>query len=190
MEHVLYIIIGIALAASCGFRVFVPLLIASIAIHSGHLTPAMDFLWLGSWAAIISLAVATILEIVAYYVPWLDNILDTISTPAAIIAGTLVTASFISTMTPLMRWSLAVIAGGGIAGVIQGTTVSLRGLSSAVTGGSANPVVSTVEAISSIVLSIVSIILPVLGIILVVLILVGLTILFFKMKKRKKLGII
>src|SRR5882762_9625453 len=123
METVLSLLIGIGLSAACGFRVFVPLLVVSIAAHTGHLKLASGFAWMGSDAALIAFAVATALEIAAYYVPWLDNLLDTLATPAAVIAGTLVTASLATEMSPFLKWTLAVIAGGGVAGLVQGTTV-------------------------------------------------------------------
>ncbi len=113
MEYLLLALLGIALAVACGFRVFIPLLVVSIASYSGYIELAPNFSWVASLPALIIFAVATILEIVAYYVPWLDNLLDTIATPASIIAGILVSASFITGMHPLLKWTLAVIAGGG-----------------------------------------------------------------------------
>src|SRR5437868_2946043 len=123
MENVLAICMGLGLAAACGFRVFVPLLVMSIAVHSGHLHVASSFDWIGSNPALITFSLATALEIGAYYVPWLDNFLDTVATPAAIIAGTVVTASMVTDVSPYLRWTLAAIAGGGLAGAVQGTTV-------------------------------------------------------------------
>src|SRR6266699_2021582 len=135
METLLSICVGIGLSAACGFRVFVPLLVMSIAALSGHLTLAHGFEWIGSYPALIALSVATCLEIAGYYIPWVDNLLDTISSPAAIIAGTLITASVITDLSPFLKWTLAIIAGGGAAGIVQGTTVVARGASSVGTGG-------------------------------------------------------
>lgn len=145
METLLGLCVGVGLSAACGFRVFVPLLITSIASYSGHLTLAPSFEWIASPAAIAAFSVATLLEIGAYYVPWLDNLLDTVATPAAIVAGTIITASFVSDVSPFLRWTLAVVAGGGMAGVIQASTVVLRGISSGGTGGLANPAFATAE---------------------------------------------
>src|SRR5437879_3587681 len=127
METILSFLIGIGLSAACGFRVFVPLLVMSVANHSGHLTLTPGFQWIGGDAALIAFSVATVLEIAAYYIPWLDHLLDTIATPAAIIAGTIVTAAMVGHMSPFLKWGLAVIAGGGAAGLVQGTTVFVRG---------------------------------------------------------------
>src|SRR2546422_4079009 len=109
METLLSICLGIGLSAACGFRVFVPLLVMSIAALSGHLTLAHGFEWIGTYSALIAFAVATCLEIGGYYIPWLDNLLDTIASPAAIIAGTLITASLITGVSPFLKWTLAII---------------------------------------------------------------------------------
>src|SRR5258705_403728 len=146
METLFGVCMGIGLAAACGFRVFVPLLVMSIASLSGHLTLAPSFQWIGSYPALIAFSVATALEIAAYYVPWLDHLLDTIATPAAIVAGTVVTASMISGMSPFLQWTLAAIAGGGAAGLVQGATVLTRAASTATTGGLGNPLVATEAA--------------------------------------------
>jgi hypothetical protein len=145
MQEILSVCIGIGLAAACGFRIFIPPLIMSVAALSGHLTLSPSFAWIGTYPALVTFAVATALEITAYYVPWLDNFLDSIATPAAVVAGTIVTASMVSGMSPWMQWTLAIIAGGGAAGLVQGTTVLTRAASTATTGGLANPVFATVE---------------------------------------------
>lgn len=163
--------IGIGLSAACGFRIFVPLLVMSIAAKTGNLTLVQSFQWISSDVALVTFAVATVLEIAAYYIPWLDNMMDTIATPAAIVAGTIVTASMVGGMSPFLQWTLAVIAGGGAAGLIQGTTVVARGASTASTGGIANPIVATAELGSSIVMSILSIVVPIIAIVCLVLIL-------------------
>jgi hypothetical protein len=163
MELALSICLGIGLAAACGMRVFVPLVGVSAAAIAGHLDLAENFQWLGTWPALVCLLTATILEIGAYYVPWLDNLLDTAATPAAVIAGTLATASVVTDMSPLMKWSLAVIAGGGTAGVIQSATVALRGTSSLTSGGLTNWAVATLELIGSLLATILSLLLPMLA---------------------------
>src|SRR5260370_22897301 len=127
METMVSICVGIGLSAACGFRVFVPLLLMSIAAMSGHLTLAPGFEWIGSYPALIAFSAATALEIAAYYIPWVDNLLDTIATPAAILAGTLVTASLVTGASPFLKWSLAILAGGSAAGMVQGTAVGARG---------------------------------------------------------------
>jgi len=163
----LSICIGIGLSAACGFRVFMPLLIMSIAALAGHLTLSPAFAWIGTYSALTAFAVAACLEILGYYIPWVDNLLDAIATPAAIIAGTIATASSVSGMSPLLTWTLAVIAGGGTAGTIQGFTILSRATSSLTTGGLANSLVATVEAGSSITRSTLAIAVPVLAAVVV-----------------------
>ena len=160
--------LGIGLAAACGLRIFVPLLALSVAAMSGwvELTPGMA--WMGSVPALVVFAVATLLEIAAYYVPWVDNALDWLGAPVAVLAGTLVTASVLPDASPLVRWSLAAIAGGGAAGVVHGGLALVRKLSSFTTGGLANHVVATGEAGGSVALSAVAIAAPLLALICVV----------------------
>jgi hypothetical protein len=181
MEPVLSFLIGIGLSAACGFRVFVPLLVINIAAHTGHLKLASGFAWMGSDAALVAFAVATLLEVAAYYIPWLDNLLDTIASPAAVVAGTLVTASLVADMSPFLKWTLAVIAGGGVAGLVQGGTVMARGASSAGTGGLANPLLATVELGGSLVTSFLSLVVPVLAVTLI-----GVTLFFVGRKVFRK----
>jgi len=164
MEMFLDVCVGIGLAAACGFRVFVPLLIASVAALSGHLHLSESFQWIGTYPALVAFSVATVLEICGYYIPWVDHMLDTIATPAAVLAGTLVSASMFTDMSPWLRWTLAVIAGGGAAGLVQGGTVVTRALSTSTSGGLSNPVVSTVELGMSLLLSVLAIVVPVLAV--------------------------
>jgi hypothetical protein len=172
MDLLLSLCVGIALSAACGFRIFVPLLVMSIAAQSGNLTLVPSFQWIGSDLALVTFAVATCLEVAAYYIPWLDNALDTIATPVAIVAGTIVTASMVGGMSPFLKWSLAVIAGGGAAGLVQSATVLTRGASSAGTGGLANPVLATVELGGSLATSVLAVMAPFVAIVVLSVILV------------------
>lgn len=180
MEQLLGIFIGIGLSATCGFRIFVPLLGMSIAHHAGALAFAEGFDWIGSWPATIAFGFAMVLEIAAYYIPWLDNMLDTIATPAAIVAGTIATASMVGDVEPFLRWSLAIIAGGGVAGLIQGSSVLVRGASTATTGGLANPAVSTGELAASVTGTLISIIIPTVAFLMVVILISWLIPRFFR----------
>jgi len=173
MEQVLSICVGIGLSAACGFRVFIPLLIMSIASLSGHLTLAHGFEWIGTYPALVSFAVATCLEIAGYYIPWLDHLLDSLATPAAIVAGTIVTASAVTDMSPFLKWTLAVIAGGGAAGLVQSATVITRGASTLATGGLANPLVASLELGGATITSVLALVAPILAVLLL------LTLVFF-----------
>jgi len=164
--------LGLGLAAACGFRLFVPFLVLNLAVRSGYVALDGGFDWIASTPALITLAVATVLEIIAYYVPWLDNLLDSVATPAAVIAGAVVTASVVTGIDPYLKWSLAVIAGGGVAGAVQAATVGARGASSLTTAGLANPLVSTAEIGGSVLLSALAVGLPVLAALVVLALLV------------------
>ncbi len=166
-ETLLGLCVGVGLAAACGFRVFVPLLVMGLAHQSGHLQLANGFAWMGSWPAIVAFGAATGLEVAGYYVPWVDNLLDSIATPAAGIAGTLAAASMITGMDPMLQWSLGLIAGGGAAMTVQSLTVGTRALSTLTTGGLGNPVVSTVEGAASAGLSLIALVLPIVALLFV-----------------------
>jgi hypothetical protein len=178
-------LIGIGLAASCGFRVFVPMLVMSIAVRAGQLELTEGWFWLGRWPAITAFAVATLAEIGGYYIPWIDNALDTVQTPAAVVAGIVATAACVSHMSPLLQWTTAIIAGGGIAGAIQAGTVLLRGASTATTGGAGNFVVATLELVTSFVMAILAVLVPVLAGLIVLVVGVFLVRGFLRARKRK-----
>jgi len=137
--------LGLGLAACSGFRVFVPLLAASLAYHFGYMAPAAGFAWLGTWAALLTLATATLAEIAGYYIPLVDHLLDALTTPASFIAGTILMTSALPHLDPTLRWTLGILVGGGTAGLVQTGTALLRGASTATTGGLANPVLATAE---------------------------------------------
>jgi hypothetical protein len=175
METALCICLGIGLSAASGFRVFVPLLVMSIASLSGHLTLANGFQWIGTYPALIAFSVATCMEVAAYYVPLVDHLLDILATPSAIVAGIMISASVITEISPLMKWALAIIAGGGAAGMVQGSTVLLRGASTATTAGFGNPVVATFELAAAVVTCILALMAPfvVVGLLVALLLVVG-----------------
>lgn len=167
IDWILSACMGVGLAACCGFRVFVPLLIASLATKLGYIGTMQGFEWLSGWPALLGLSVATIFEISAYYIPWLDNLLDSLATPLSIIAGTLLSTSLLHIDNPLLHWGLGLMLGGSSAGIIQAGTSLLRLGSTATTGGAANPVVATGENIASVGLSVFTLLLPLIGIVLV-----------------------
>ncbi|KAA0211931.1 MAG: DUF4126 domain-containing protein [Ignavibacteriaceae bacterium] len=170
MEYILSIVSGISLAAACGFRVFVPLLILSIASMSGLSELTTDEQWIASTPALITFAVATIFEIIAYYVPWLDNIFDTIATPLAAVAGVLTMSTLLTDVNPILGWTLAVITGGGAAISVQLLTVKGRAISSGITAGFGNFILSTGELVLSVFVSVIAIILPVIALLIVLIV--------------------
>ena len=123
----LSIALGVGLAAATGFRIFLPMLIVSVAANTGHLSLDERFAWLASSSALITLSVAALLEILAYYLPAVDNLLDTLATPASLVAGTIISAAVMTDVPPMVKWTAAVIAGGGVAGITQAGTAMLEG---------------------------------------------------------------
>lgn len=163
LEALLPIALGVALAAAVGLRVFLPLCALSLAGWMGWVELSEGFVWLGSWQALVMLSVAAVVEVAAYYLPGIDNALDAIATPVAVGAGTLATAAVITDLPPMVKWTMAVIAGGGMAGLTQGVTSLLRVKSTAVTGGLANPVLATGELGGAALISIVALAAPLLA---------------------------
>jgi hypothetical protein len=157
----LAIAMGVGLAAAVGFRVFLPMLVLSIAAYSGHLTLSNGLAWLGTPAALLMLSVAAVLEIIAYYVPGVDNVLDLVAAPAALIAGTVVSAAVMTDLPPMVKWTTAVIAGGGAAGLTQGLTSLLRAKSTVMTAGLGNHVIATGELGGALVVSLLALAAPV-----------------------------
>lgn len=147
--------LGIGLAASAGFRIFLPLFALSLGAHFGGdlLNLNESWQWVGSWPAMITLGVATIVEIVAYYIPIIDNLLDTIAVPLAAIAGTVLMGSTLLDMGEVSTWALAIIAGGGTAAAVSGTTAATRAVSTGTTGGTGNFLINTGETAAASVLS-------------------------------------
>lgn len=160
VELITSVAIGIGLAASTGFRVFVPMLVAAIAAKTGILPLNDSFQWLSSWTAIVILGTATVVEILAYYVPVVDNLLDTVSTPLAIGAGTLLLTSVLPIDSELMRWITGAAVGGGSAAVVQSGSALTRLTSTKLTAGLGNPVVATVENVAATGTSILSLVIP------------------------------
>jgi len=153
---------GLGLAAACGFRVFVPLLALSAATRAQLLTVSDEMAWLGSTPALVCLGVATVLEVGAYYIPVVDNLLDSIATPASALAGAIVASSVVTDIDPALRWTLVAIAGAGVATAIQLPSVLIRGTSTVSTAGVGNPVVSTGEAAGATATSALAIFAPIL----------------------------
>ena len=167
----LSIALGVVLAAATGFRVFLPMLIMSGAAYTGHLSLDNSFAWLATPFALTMLGVAALVEVLAYYIPGVDNLLDAVATPAAFVAGTIVSAAVMTDLPPMAKWMAAVIAGGGTASLTQGVTTILRTKSTIVTGGLGNPVIATGELGGSVLLSLLALAAPLAAVAVVILLL-------------------
>jgi Domain of unknown function (DUF4126) len=169
LDLALSIALGVGLAAATGFRVFLPMLVVSAAAYTGHLPLSENFAWLGTPSALMMLGVAALVEILAYYIPGVDNLLDTVATPGAVVAGTIASAAVMTDLPPMVKWTTAVIAGGGVAGITQGLTAMLRAKSTVFTGGLGNPVVATAELGGASLISLLALAAPLAALALVVL---------------------
>lgn len=169
LDLALSIALGVGLAAATGFRVFVPLLVMSVAAHAGYLPLGENFGWLATTSALTMLSIAALVEILAYYIPGVDNLLDTLATPGAVLAGIIASAAVMSDLPPMIKWTLAIIAGGGAAGITQGATALLRAHSTAFTAGIGNPVIATAELGGALIVSLVALAAPFIALGLVVL---------------------
>jgi Domain of unknown function (DUF4126) len=159
--------LGVGLAAATGFRVFLPLFIMGLAVKTGWMPVSEGFAWVATTPALLMFAIAAITEVIAYYVPVLDNLLDGIAGPTAVGAGIAVTAAVLGDVPPMLKWSLAIIAGGGAAAATQSATTLLRGSSTVLTGGLANSTLATGEIIGAIVMSVLALFLPYLAVVAV-----------------------
>ncbi|WP_031425669.1 DUF4126 domain-containing protein [Flavimarina sp. Hel_I_48] len=158
--------LGIGLATAVGFRVFLPLLVLSLAARFDIVPIADSWQWVGSLPALILLTTASFIEILGYYIPWVDNLLDTLAVPLAGIAGTLVLLATLVDVDPYISWALAIIAGGGTAVLFAGSTATVRAASTATTAGLGNAAVSTAETGVATGVSVLAIFAPVIAIIL------------------------
>lgn len=183
-ELMLSICLGVGLAASSGFRVFVPLFVMSIAAYFNVLSLSENWIWLGSPYALIIFAVASIVESLAYLVPIVDNALDSLAIPLAGMAGTMTMASNVANLSPEATWALAIVAGGGAATVVKSTSALTRVASTATTAGLANPVIGAAETGAAVGLSVLAIVMPVAAAIVAILGLLCLIWFGVKIKKR------
>lgn len=168
MSLVLAIALGLGLATAAGLRVFVPVFGAGLAAFFGLVELSPAFEWLRQPIALLALGTATVAEVLAYYIPWFDHLLDTIATPTAVLSGILASAAVMVDMPPLMQWSIAIVGGGAAAGLMQIITVGLRLKSTVTTGSLANPLVSTAETFGSAGLVVLAVFVPLVCLLLLV----------------------
>ncbi|HBG41083.1 MAG TPA: DUF4126 domain-containing protein [Porphyromonadaceae bacterium] len=181
IETLSAVALGIALSAGSGFRVFIPLLVAGLASHFGWIPLGENFAWMGSVPALIAFGVAAVVEVGAYYIPFIDNLLDTIAVPLSVMAGTLLMSSVFPADSEWIKWIMGFVVGGGAAATIQSGTAITRMASSQFTAGTANPVLSTTEGVTATGISVLSLFIPIIiGVLVVVCIMVVLYLLIKK----------
>ncbi|MNK43794.1 hypothetical protein D3C87_625110 [compost metagenome] len=185
LPYLLSTFIGIGLAAASGFRVFLPMFAVSLASYMGWIPMGNNFEWLSGLPTLITTGVATVIEILAYYIPVVDNFLDTITVPLATIAGSVLFAGQFMELGTFPQWALALIAGGGTAATIASGFAGTRVASTATTGGIGNNIVATTETAGAGLMSVLAIFLPVIGFILAIALLV--VVIFFGRKIWRKM---
>jgi hypothetical protein len=171
LDLVSSIMLGIGLAAATGFRVFLPMLIVSVSAYAGSLPLGEGFTWLGTPGAMLMLGVATLLEVGAYFVPGVDNLLDVLAAPVAVVAGAIVSAATTTDLPPMMKWTAALVAVSGAAGIMHGLTAAVRAKSTVLTGGFGNSAVATAELVGALLVSLLALVAPLAAFVIVVLIL-------------------
>ena len=179
--------LAFGLSAACGFRAFLPPLLIGIFSRAELITLGESWQWFSSDLAIALLAIAALLEICAYFVPWLDNFLDILATPSAITAGTILSCASLDGITPSLQWILAIIAGVGVTGSIQLSTIVIRGLSTTFTGGIGNPIFTLIEDVLSILLIILASFIPILAVILAIAIILSMRVIIKRLRRKKRL---
>ena len=181
------IFLAIGLSAACGFRIFVPPLSYGLLYKAGLVQLGEGWTWIGNDFILVILSLAAVVEICAFFIPWIDNLLDTLATPASILAGTLLSASCLSDFPPGLQWILSLITGVSITGGFQVATLTIRGSSSLFTGGLMNPLFTIFEGVISLVITITMIISPILGILLIIFLALFIRKIFLKFRKRRSL---
>lgn len=172
MEILIGLCLGITLSAASGLRVFIPPLIMCLATLFGDVQLASNLQWIGTYPTLIVLSTAVVVEVLAYYIPGINNLLDLIEIPTAIAVGSVLTAATLGDINPVLQWTLAILAGGSAAGVVETTTSVTRLAATTMTGGIGNPVVSTIEVILSVLLTLLGLAIPLLaaGVVLLIII--------------------
>lgn len=173
LPYILSGFIGIGLAAATGFRVFLPMFAVSLALYFGWIPSGENFEWLAGLPALITTGIATVLEILAYYIPYIDHLLDTLSIPLATIAGSIMFASQFTDMGAFSQWGLAIVAGGGTAAAISSGFAGTRAASTATTGGLGNSVVATTETLGAGLMSFLALALPVIAFIAAIILIIS-----------------
>ena len=199
MSYTMAGLVGFALSAACGMRIFAPLTLLSIAVHFGWLQPGGELAWIGSFPAMSCFAIACVIEMLGFMIPWIDHLLDVAATPVAAIAGTLVMVTQLashagmdtSLVPPWMTWSIAAVVGGGVATGVHAAAGTLRVGSTAVSGGLLNPLFAILETISSFLLAGLAILLPIVAVFVAIIVVIGLAVAALavtKLRRRKAAG--
>jgi hypothetical protein len=153
---------GIGLAACAGLRAFLPLLVVGACGRAGWLGLSGPFEWLATWPALVVFGVAVVVEILADKIPVVDHLLDVVQGVVKPAAGAALVVAVVTDLTPLQATVLGILGGGGTAAVVHVAKAKVRLLSSALTSGLGNPILSLMEDVVTGLGSVVAILAPLL----------------------------
>ena len=153
---------GIGLAACAGLRAFLPLLVVGACGRAGWLGLSGPFEWLATWPALIVFGVAVVVEILADKIPVVDHLLDVVQGVVKPAAGAALVVAVVTDLTPLQATVLGILGGGGTAAVVHDAKAKVLLLSSALTSGLGNPILSLMEDVVTGLGSVVAILAPLL----------------------------
>lgn len=161
-ELVLAAMAGISIAAACGLRAFLPLLALAGGARLGlvHLSPSMA--WLSGDAVIWALTTATVLELLGDKIPALDHALDAVSTFIRPVAAAFAAYAGFGGGHPVIGLAAGLVMGAGALGV-HALKAKTRIGSSALTLGTANPILSFIEDAVTLTISTIALLAPILG---------------------------
>ena len=179
-HYIIPSLLGIGLSAACGLRVFLPLFLVSLCGYMGKVNLNESFIWLTQLPAVITFGIASLVEVVAYFIPFIDHVLDAVTIPGSVLSGIILFASFFPESEPLIKWVMAIIAGGGTAGLVSTATSLARLKSTALTAGLGNPIISIAETVGAVLVSLLTILFP----LFVILIIAALGYLLFKLRSK------
>ena len=162
MEIFLGVLLGLGLSASTGLNTFLPLLLLSAAarFHVANIELGTKFEWLTSDAAMITLIVACVVELIADKIPAVDHFLDSAGTFIRPVAGALATASVITGVDPWVAAIVGIIVGAPTSLGLHTLKAGTRVASTTTTFGCANPILSLIEDVIAFSLSVVAIFVP------------------------------
>lgn len=161
---VLPLFLGLGLAAACGFRAFLPLLLLSAAVHFdlAGLSVNQSFAWIGSTNALIALSIAAAVELLADVIPYVDNLVSLIGNVTGPVAGAVAAGSVFTSADPSTAAIAGIIVGAPTALAFSATQTGVRAVSTATTGGIANPFISVIESTLTFFMALLAILLPIL----------------------------
>jgi hypothetical protein len=164
----LQILGGIGLAASVGFRAFLPPLVVGLLGRFDVISLRAGLDWMETTPALVVFGTAVVVELLADKIPAVDHALDAAASFVKPAAGALVFAAALTDLPPLWTVVVSLVVGGATAGGVHIAKSGLRLASTGATGGIANPILSIAEDGISLTGSLLSIFVPILLIFLLI----------------------